>query len=199
LARASSDRDDARVALELVRDSDRLRARGTRRPAAFVAPVLKSTIQRTPSRTKLRSSVTCTITSRSRARGHSLIASTCVGSNSQRPRGSSRTARTTAATSCIACCSSSTPTPPDELVADSRHRGVDARIVESGQGLPRKLREHAMADGAHRRRRGTRPLERGGGVGTAAASGAGALARNGGNAKVERKRRNGGATSGALS
>ena len=79
--------DEASVALHLRCGSGHARRRGTSRSAPSWPPVLKSTIQRTPSATKLRSSTTWTTASPSTpASAHSLRASSCVAAKSQRPR-----------------------------------------------------------------------------------------------------------------
>ena len=91
-AGSAADRAHARTPrnARAVRDSVPARDRETRRgPRLRASPVLKSTIQRTPSATKVRSIDTCaTPTPSDPASAHSLIASACAGSNSQRPRGS---------------------------------------------------------------------------------------------------------------
>ena len=114
-------------------------------------PVLKSTIQRTPSATNVRSTTTCAIAPASTPpSAHSLRASSCSGANSQRARGSASTFASTATTSSRGAV---------ELVRirPLRRRALRGSAAPTGRHALRSTRpgrraRSARASGARRRR-----------------------------------------------
>ena len=154
---------ERRVALELVAIAllfaieERLAVRAFVRPRLEIDDPAHALRARTCGRRRCAS----TASPSHPASAHSLLASACAGSNSQRPRGSA-SMRLTAAVDLplTAAASSASSTPAAASSAKPRRERRHARRIPRRDAVARDLREQAMRDGADVPRRLARPIER---------------------------------------